>query len=179
MLAPRDDYDGGGIALARPGEVGRIPLAHRDGFRVTLRPEAWPELTAPLEILGVHIHAPHASLGRGLVRRPPQLRDLLRHLEAPAPGGRVVVGDFNATPLWPLYRRMTRRMTDAAVDLARREGRRPERTWGPRPGGSALLRIDHGFVEGVAPERFQVVSVEGSDHRALVLDVSVGERRCP
>jgi len=179
MLAPRDDYDGGGIALARPGQVERISMAHRDGFRVTLRPDAWPELTAPLEILGVHILAPHADLGRGLARRPRQLRDLLGHLETPASGGRVVVGDFNATPVWPVYRRMARRMSDAAVDLARREGRRPRRTWGPRPGGGALLRIDHGFVEGVTAERFRVVSVEGSDHRAVVLDVAAGERPAP
>jgi endonuclease/exonuclease/phosphatase family metal-dependent hydrolase len=177
LLAPRQDYDGGGIALARPGEVAMLPLAQRSGFRVTLDPSSWPDLTEPLEVLNVHVYAPHSFVGRGLLRRRPQFRALAGVLDRPAATGRVVVGDFNATPLWPVYWAMAARMEDAARTVARREGRRPERTWGPRPGGPAMLRIDHGFVAGVRPERFQVVPVEGSDHRAVVLDVAVGERR--
>jgi len=171
-LAPRGDFDGGGIALARPGEVEALPLAERAGYRVTLGPDAWPELVRPLEILNVHVYAPHASYGLGLWRRWPQFQRLAAQLARPAPHGRVVVGDFNATPLWPLYWRMALRMEDAARSVARREGRRPARTWSHRPGGRALLRIDHGFVAGVRPEGFQVVSVPGSDHRAIVLDVA-------
>ena len=76
--------------------------------------------------------------------------------------------------MWPVYRRMASRMEDAARTLAQREGRPPEPTWGPRPSGRAILRIDHAFVEGVAPQRFRVVPIEGSDHRAIVLDIAVG-----
>jgi len=177
LLAPRHDFDGGGIALARPAEVATLPLAQRRGFRVTLDPSGWPELTEPLEILNVHVYAPHASGGLGLFRRWPQFRDLASALDRPAPTGRVVVGDFNATPLWPVYWGMAARMEDAARTLAQREGRRPARTWGPRLGGPAVLRIDHGFVAGVRPERFQGDPIEGSDHRAVVLDVAVGEGR--
>lgn len=174
-LAPRSDYDGGGIALARPAPVETLPLAERDAYRTVLEPGTWPQLDAPLEILGVHVYAPHAHRGRGLLRRPPQLRNLLAQLERPAPAaGRILVGDFNATPLWPVYRRVASRMEDAARTVARRERRRPQRTWGLNPGGRAMLRIDHAFVEGVVPERFQVVPVAGSDHRAVVLDVAVG-----
>jgi len=172
-LAPRADYDGSGIALARPGRVEPVPIAGRGAHRAILEPDAWPELAAPLEVLGVHVFAPHAGSGLGLLRRRPQLRDLLDVLARPAPGGRVLVGDFNATPAWPVYRRVAARMEDAARTVARREGRRPERTWSPRPEGARLLRIDHGFVDGLVPEAFRVVPVAGSDHRALVLDVSV------
>ena len=175
-LEPRDDHDGGGIALARPGEVSRLPLHRRHGFRVRLAPDHWPALEAPLEVVGVHVFAPHSAFGLGLLRRRPQFRDLARHLATPAEGGRVVVGDFNSTPLWPLYRRMRGLMEDAAVVVARREGARPRRTWGPRPWAPRVLRIDHGFVSGVAPEGFQVVRIPGSDHSAVVLDVAVGEK---
>jgi endonuclease/exonuclease/phosphatase family metal-dependent hydrolase len=172
-LEPDTNHRGGGIALARPAEVARLPLHGRDGFRVELAPGAWPQLAAALEIVSVHVFAPHAGLG--LLRRWPQLADLERHLRA-APGRpRVVVGDFNATPLWPVYWRMRRWMEDAAVRVARRAGERPRRTWGPGPGSRRLLRIDHGFVAGVETEAFRVLEVPGSDHSAIVLDVSVRE----
>jgi len=140
---------------------------------VTLDPGTWPALARPLEILNVHVYAPHAFRGLGLWLRWPQFRRLAEQLARPAPSGRVVVGDFNATPLWPVYWRMAARMEDAARTVARREGRRPERTWSRQPGSTPLLRIDHGFVSGVRAERFQVVPVEGSDHRAIVLDLAV------
>lgn len=177
LLAPRSDFDGGGIALARPAQVEPLDLAERHSYRVTLDPGAWPELTRSLEILNVHLYAPHADRGLGLWLRWRQFQRLAEQLARPALSGRVVVGDFNATPLWPVYWRMAARMEDAARVVARREGRRPQRTWSRRPGGAALLRIDHGFVAQVRPERFQVVPVEGSDHRAIVLDVALDEAR--
>jgi endonuclease/exonuclease/phosphatase family metal-dependent hydrolase len=180
-LEPRTDHQGGGIALARPGEVRRLPLRERDAFRVELEPGGWPQLATSLEIVNVHVFAPHSQGGLGLLRRRPQLQDLERHLRATPGRPRVVVGDFNATPLWPVYRRMRRLMEDAAVCVARREGERPRRTWGPRPGSPRLLRIDHGFVDGVEAEAFRVLEIAGSDHSAIVLDVAVsaelGEER--
>jgi len=173
LLQPDTDHDGGGIALAGPGAVERLPLARRDGYRVRLDPAEWPQLGRPVEVLNVHVFAPHAGYGRGLLRRPPQVRDLVRHVRAPAPGGRVLVGDFNATPLWPAYRRVRRHLEDAAVLAARRAGRHPVRTWGPRHGAPRLLRIDHGFVQGVAVESFRVVPIPGSDHSAVLLEVAV------
>lgn len=173
-LEPGTDYQGGGIALLRPGEVARLPLRGRDGFRAELAPGAWPQLTAALEIVNVHVFAPHAHGGLGLLRRRPQLADLERHLRASPGQPRVVVGDFNATPSWPLYWRMRRMMEDAAVRVARRSGERPRRTWGPRHGSPRLLRIDHGFVAGVEAEAFRVLEIPGSDHSAIVLDVAVG-----
>jgi endonuclease/exonuclease/phosphatase (EEP) superfamily protein YafD len=34
-----------------------------------------------------------------------------------------------------------------------------------------VLRIDHGFVQGMAVEDFRVLSVAGSDHSAIVMDL--------
>ncbi len=85
---------------------------------------------------------------------------------------RIVVGDFNATPLWPLDWRMSSQFTDAAIAVARKSGCRPQRTWGPWSGAPRLLRIDHGFVtKGMRVDEFQAVPVRGSDHSAIVMDV--------
>jgi hypothetical protein len=87
---------------------------------------------------------------------------------------RIVVGDFNATPYWPWYRRMVSQFTDVAVAVADKTGESPRSTWGPWPGSRRLLRIDHGFVHGIEPEAFEVVDIVGSDHSAIVMDLSFG-----
>ncbi len=174
-LDPRDDHFGGGIAIARPGQVERLPLRGRDGFRAELSPSDWPELPAPLEIVSVHMFAPHLAAGRGLLRRRPQLEDLERHLHTSDARPRIVVGDFNSTPVWPLYRRLRRILDDGALEVARRQGERPRRTWAPLPWMPRLLRIDHGFVSGVTLEAFRVFPLPDSDHSAILLDVALGE----
>ena len=71
LLEPRDDFRGGGIALRHPGEVHLLPLAGRHGYRTKLSPKTWPLLSTPLEVVGVHIYAPHSGYGTGLWRRRP------------------------------------------------------------------------------------------------------------
>lgn len=176
LLEPREDHHGGGLALRRPAEVRRLPLGGRHGYGTELLPGSWPGLSVPIEICGVHLFAPHADFGMGLLRRRPQLRDLVRHLGEPASGARVVVGDFNATPAWPVYWRMRARMEDAAVQVAHRRGERPARTWGPWHGAPRLLRIDHGFLADAEAETFRTVAIPGSDHSAVVLDVTARPR---
>ena len=83
-----------------------------------------------------------------------------------------MVGDFNSTPIWPVYRRIASHLTDAAVAAAKKLNRRPANTWGPWHGSPRLLRIDHGFVRGVEVEQFHVVDIPMSDHSAVVMDVS-------
>ena len=126
--------------------------------------------------MNVHFAAPHVLHPvTGLLERRGQIREFLRELDEQGAGvgcQRIVVGDFNATPLWPLYWRMASQFTDAAVAVARQSGRRTRRTWGPGFGTPRLLRIDHGFVaKGMRVDEFQVVPVLGSDHSAIVMDV--------
>ena len=90
------------------------------------------------------------------------------------PGTRLVAGDFNASPAWPVYRRVAGRLEDAAVLVAKERGGRPSRTWGPAPGTPRLLRIDHVFVEGVRPVDTRVVTIPGSDHSGLLVEVELG-----
>jgi endonuclease/exonuclease/phosphatase (EEP) superfamily protein YafD len=81
---------------------------------------------------------------------------------------RVVVGDMNATPAWPLYRSLKR----LGVDAARAAGS-PRRTWSPQWWQPALLRIDHAFVHRADVLAIGRARVRGTDHRALIVDVGL------
>jgi endonuclease/exonuclease/phosphatase family metal-dependent hydrolase len=165
-----------GIARRSPGRVTRVPLPSRDGYATDLglvRRDGREEL---VEIINVHIVAPHLSPPwRTFSRRRAQLRALDSHLKTVPNQARVLVGDLNATPLWPVYRTLTRRLRDAALEASRDNGSRPAPTWGPWPGAPRLLRIDHALVSGLAVHAVRVVPVAGSDHSALVVDLSLPE----
>jgi endonuclease/exonuclease/phosphatase family metal-dependent hydrolase len=83
----------------------------------------------------------------------------------------VVCGDFNATPISPVYRALSRGLRDVRAGSRRRVG-----TW---PSARPLLRIDHMFV---SPE-FRVLSSGvtlsaesrvASDHLPLVAELDWG-----
>ncbi len=175
-LDPRTDHEGLGIALRCPGQVERLPIPQRDGRVVRLSPTDWPELDTTLEVLDIHVQAPHARPPpwKNLPTRRAQIDALLAYLDSvPAPH-RVVAGDFNATPLWPVYRRMAKRLVDAPRAFARARGRRPAPTWGPLMlDGIRLLRIDHVFTQGVDTPHVELHRVRGTDHAALVVDLEL------
>ena len=166
-LEPTRDHHGMGIALRHPGRDGRIGLPVRDALLARLSPPEWGELAAPVEIVNVHIQAPHIRPWAAAGARRGQLQGLLSHLERTRDRPQVVIGDFNATPLWPLYRRIGRERRDAARSLASR----PRRTWGP-VGFPRLLRIDHAFVQDLEVEAVEVEPLRGSDHSALLVDLA-------
>jgi endonuclease/exonuclease/phosphatase (EEP) superfamily protein YafD len=172
-LDPAKDFTGMGIARRSPGVVTRLPLARRDAYLTEIDPAGG----AAIELVNVHVLAPHAGPPwRALATRRAQLRGLDAHLAASPGRRRVLGGDLNATPLWPVYRRLRRRLQDGAWDAVRGNGGWPRRTWGPWPGAPRLLRIDHVLVCGVTVTAVRVVHVPGSDHSALVVDlVHVGE----
>lgn len=174
-LEPAGNYMGMGVALRRRAEVKRWPLPYRDARCAELDPHGWPGLAAPLQVVNVHILAPHARpLGSAFGVRRQQVRAMRAHLAA-SPGPRILVGDLNATPVWPVYRRLAGELEDAAHAHARREGRRAARTWGPWSGAPRLLRIDHVLVDGVRVQSVEAVHVEGSDHSALLVDLVPSE----
>lgn len=173
-LAPATNCTGMGLVSNRPCEISRIPLPTRDAQVARFGPGSWPELRIPLEVIGVHVTAPHVMPpGASILRRRKQARILTDHLAKPAHGARVMVGDFNATPIWPFYQAIAAHLGDAAEMAARARGRRPLKTWGPTPKSPRLLRIDHGFVDGIAVEEFQVLPVPGADHSAIILDLAL------
>ena len=169
-------HTGVGVALRHPAETVSVPMPWRPARHAPLDPAHWPGLERPLDVWGVHIAAPHLYTPPlyPFVMRRRQVRVLEDHVLAPGAErrGTVMVGDFNATPAWPVYRRLVAHFTDAAVAVAQRQGRDALPTWGPWPGAPRLLRIDHGLVHDVAPLDFQVVALAGSDHSAVVMDVT-------
>jgi endonuclease/exonuclease/phosphatase (EEP) superfamily protein YafD len=98
------------------------------------------------------------------------MRELLGWLDANPHGARVLLGDLNATPLWPAYRRIAERLTVVAHLHARQTGNRPAPTWGPWHGAPRVLRIDHVFASGGRVLDLRTLAVRGSDHSAVVVD---------
>lgn len=170
-MEPDSTYHGMGIALRHPGKYERIPLEYRDARRALLDPGDWPGLGHAIDLVNVHFQAPHS-----MRPFPPpwvryqQVRGLERFFGENPAAVRAVVGDCNASPMWPLYRRLARQMRDGALEVARREGRRVEATWGPKPESPRLLRIDHAFVRGLEVESFRVVTIPGSDHSGILME---------
>jgi endonuclease/exonuclease/phosphatase family metal-dependent hydrolase len=178
QLDPADDYTGLGIALRRPGKVWRLPLPVRDARLTEVTLDGSGGAPESIEIVNIHIQAPHFPITpRTHLQRRGQLQGLERHLDAAPRRRRAVVGDFNATAIWPVYRRVAARMTDAAVEWARRHGRAPEPTWGPWPSAPRLLRIDHAFVHGLHVREFRTIRFAGGDHSALVIDLELGKEQ--
>jgi endonuclease/exonuclease/phosphatase family metal-dependent hydrolase len=172
-LAPDLKHNGMGIALRRPARLSRLSLVHRNAHLAALEPADWPELSRPVEIVNVHLLAPHGHPAWVQPwRRRRQLQALMAHVEADPERARAVVGDFNATPIWPAYRRLARSLEDLALTHARARGTRPTRTW-PRWRGAPFLRIDHCFGSGLVVESFEVVDLPGSDHYAIVVDATL------
>ena len=170
-LEPAEDHSGMGIALRHPAEVEALPLHRRAGRVARLD---WPHLCGEIEVLNVHVRAPHSfPFWQALADRRRQLRELLGHLDGNPNPSRVVVGDFNATPVWPVYRGVARRLRDAAREHAERHGRRPAATWGPRPGLPRMLRIDHAFVAELDVGQVEVVRLDGSDHSGVLVDIEL------
>jgi endonuclease/exonuclease/phosphatase family metal-dependent hydrolase len=172
QLEPALNHTGMGIALRRPATLSRLSMTCRDGHIARLEPKHWPGLGRNLDLMNVHMAAPHTLRPRpGLWHRRLQMRDLMAYLEGDRPDHLVMMGDLNATPGWPLYRRIASQLTDAAAELARVGGRAPRATWGPWFGAPRLIRIDHAFVAGVEVTALEVLDVEGSDHSAVMIDL--------
>ena len=169
-LEPARDHKGMGIALRDPGSVRRLHLPYRSAFVAEVTRAMDEE---PIEVVNLHLAAPHVHpVIQRLRERRGQLDLVLAHLDDLPRPRRVLGGDLNATPLWPAYRRLRARFDDAAVDAARRIGRRPGATWGPWPGSMRLLRIDHVLVRGLTAVETRVLPLRGSDHSALLADLT-------
>ena len=162
------------LALKHPAEISPVTQAGRNAEFARLDPEHWPGVHSPIEIITTHIRAPHLwPPWRTFPQRRVQVNGLAAHIDATPTQPRLLIGDLNATPGWPAYRRLSGLLEDAAQQVASRNQRQPEATWSPRLSGSRLLRIDHALVGGLAVHDFSVVPVAGSDHAGILIEVSL------
>lgn len=165
MIRPALNHRGAALVAARPMEVSRHPLPHRPGLVGTLAVDGGRHW----RLWSVHMVNP-ADWPPPVGLRRLQVEALLAatsNVTAPL----AVVGDFNATPLWPLYRKMIRQFSDGVVEWAESSGEEPPKTWSYRPGWKPLLRIDHVFVRRLSVVRAEAVAIEGSDHRGVLVDL--------
>lgn len=159
VVEGRDDVMGRALVATTPIEVHDLPMPARSGLRTTVD---------GVRVIAVHLANPVDGLASVGVRRR-QVDAVLG--EARGEHRVVVVGDMNATPIWPAYRRLRRELADGVADWAAATGRRPSRTWSKVPYGPALLRIDHVLTRGMVVTDCRVDRVEGSDHFAVTVDV--------
>jgi len=179
---PGPDSLGMGLLLRFPASIRRLALPRRDAW-IALMPVAPHPDGAPsavpthqaLEIINVHVTAPHhRPPWRMISHRRTQIGALLSHLNSAGRRPRVLLGDLNSTTAFPAYRALRAHLRDAAFLAASRNGGRTYPTWAPRPGWPPLLRIDHVLVDpSVEVESLRVVPLPGSDHSAVLVDVSV------
>jgi endonuclease/exonuclease/phosphatase (EEP) superfamily protein YafD len=170
LLKPARDFTGRGIATRLEVEFDpEIEMPGRDGTAARLITDE-----GDIHLVGVHLINPIVFPWWTSVRtRSRQLEGLFTWLEQ-TEGPVIVAGDCNASPAWPAYKRLSATLPDLVAEWAETEGARPERTWGWRPGWPRMLRIDHVFGRGVRVRQTRVVPIEGSDHHAVVVDLTVG-----
>lgn len=163
---------GNGIACRLPVETRRIPMWRRSGCVARLSPADWPGLSSSIEILNVHIAAPHYwPYFPNRVRRRAQLETLLADRNQAGDLPHAILGDFNASPAWPVYRRVAARYRDAALtagDVAGAGSTWPRLGW---LGLRGLLRIDHCFLHRLHATKVRRLDIPGSDHLGLLVDL--------
>ncbi len=158
-----DDHTGRALLSHDPLQVQDLPFPLRRGYTAEVVIDG-----REVRLYAVHIANPIDG-GQALRHRRAQL-EVIEALVGET-GPCLVVGDMNSTPLWPFHRRLGRRLDDTIGDWARARGSRAPRTWGPTPGSPGLLRIDHVFGRGVEVIEHRVHRVEGSDHRAVEVEL--------
>lgn len=166
---------GNGIASRYPVEMGRIRMPKRDGWVARLSPQHWQNLPFLIEVVNVHLSGPHLwPYFPNPVRRRAQLEALLEDRERRSGVPHAIFGDFNSSPIWPVYKRMSARYADGALEAGNGKlGFRGTWPYMPWIGIKGLFRIDHCFLWKLSAERAHVMEIPGSDHLGLLVDINV------
>ena len=159
------------MRLVKSGPLPTLPRVRGLESRGAL----WVEIEAG----GLRLQVLNTHLGLVPLEQQAQARALLGPEWTGNPafqGPAVLIGDFNATPRYAVYRSLTRDLTDAQRDLRLRGVlKRTLRTF---PSRMPMLRIDHAFVSPA----IRVTAVEApadlvtriaSDHLPLVFDFEI------
>lgn len=167
LLDARDDIMGMGMASRIPVETTRLEFPNRKPILGRFDGAPWGLPT--VELINAHITNPIATpLSHSRRIRKAEAVALENLLDNGDDGvARVLVGDFNSSPAWPLYRRLAAKAIDGAVQAGT-----ARRTWGYYPNSPRMLRIDHVFIQGpIKCTGTQLVKISGADHRGLLIDL--------
>ena len=168
LLDPDDETTGMGMVVATEADFDRIELPHRNPVRARFDGSKWG--FGSVEVIAAHLVNPVSRpWGRSQRLRAAELEALEDVLVQPA-ATRLLVGDFNSSPIWQLYRRVKALASDAAHAAGTARA-----TWGYFPWSPPVLRIDHAFIQGARAVETRTVKIAGSDHRALVVELESAE----
>lgn len=166
VVKPRDDNEGNGLMSQLEMAPSILPLPYRDGLTGTIEYDG-----ALIDVISMHLANPIDGRYGKLIDRRRQLNAIGPRLSVP--GNRILMGDMNSTPAWPAYHRLGQFMDDTVAVWARRNSVAPQRTWAYKPHWRAMLRIDHVYARGLHATDVRVCKVDGSDHRALIVDLEL------
>jgi endonuclease/exonuclease/phosphatase (EEP) superfamily protein YafD len=121
----------------------------------------------PVELVATHVSPPVPGPSAASWRKDLSvLTDAAGSGDAP----RLVVGDLNATPWHAPFRRLTGHGLHDAADVLGHGLRNTWPAWAPAP----LTALDHVLVGGpVDVTTVDTVAIDGTDHRALVVRLTV------
>lgn len=170
-------HRGNGIASRYPVEMERIRMPKRDGWVAKLSPQHWQYLPFLIEVVNVHISGPHLwPYFPHRVRRKAQIEALLEDRKHRTDVPYAIFGDFNSSPIWPVYKKMSARYVDGVVEAGDAEpgfgGTWPYLPW---LGIKGLLRIDHCFLWNLSAGETRIVEIPGSDHLGLLVDIDISQ----
>ena len=169
LLRPANHFTGHGLATRFDGVFEELVTPGRPGVAARLDLGG-----TPLALAGLHLLNPLDFPWWATARtRSIQIEAVFDWLSDQGDMAAIVAGDFNASPAWPAYRRVAARLTDLVDEWAVAEDRQPEPTWGWHAGWPRLLRIDHLFGSGLRATEVTVEPIAGSDHAALVADLTI------
>lgn len=157
------------LASPRAGNVTARTISDAPGSPTDTR-YPWAEVTGgilgPVRLGAVHV----VSIVPGWISYwPGELAQMQRWCSA---GPALVVGDFNATPDHSAFRAGTRGCTDAGTE----RGASLVGTWFSGVPRALGAQIDHVLMTGGPQAReVTVIDVPGSDHRALLTRLTLGE----
>jgi endonuclease/exonuclease/phosphatase (EEP) superfamily protein YafD len=169
-LLPHEMHDERTYRYRGSAIYARYPL--REGLAIgssfASQPTARLDLPSGHAVQLVCVH-PHPPFPPWTPRAVPRWRDELATLPPPGVPPVVLAGDYNATADHEHFRRLLRL---GHADVASQAGRGLAPTWGPEPGGRALLTFDHVLADPrCAVLAFAARRVPGSDHRALYAEL--------
>lgn len=169
-LNPSEEFKGRGIATRLDAEFGDIVMPARWGTSATLEVHG-----ALWHLAGVHLLNPiDFPWWRSLRGRASQMNAVAGWARDLPGGPAILAGDFNATTSWPAYRRLVDGgWVDLVAEHGKTSGKSDKPTWAWRPGWPRVLRIDHVFGKGVRAGNTAVVPIVGSDHAAVMVDLTV------
>jgi endonuclease/exonuclease/phosphatase (EEP) superfamily protein YafD len=156
--------DGAGVwTRLQVSEKSLINGLTRPAGRLVLQTEAGP--------LGMTVVQ---AGGRPLAPGRTWRRDLKRLTAAPPePARRIVVGDLNATPWSPAFRKVTATELRDAADVHGRGLRPTWPAWSPIP----LVPLDHVLVSrGIGVSAVESAVIAGTNHRALLVTLVLPRR---